>query len=254
MSRRDEVLVSTHWVAEHADDPAYRLVEVDEDAAAYAGGHIRNALAWHWKDDLHDELRREFLDADALLALLGVGSAPAGGAEGLFSAWRTFFERLAAKQVVALVFEDLHWADSGTLDFIDHVLEWSRNVPILIITLARPELLENRPDWGAGRRNFLALDVEPLPEAAMRELLAGLVPGLPESALIELRVEGRILDLGGLLRHTVGALQMHGHVAGVVGCGKRVVERRARQVRQHRRILRHGRPDVHHDEIVTQGT
>jgi thiosulfate/3-mercaptopyruvate sulfurtransferase len=71
MSRRDEVLVSTHWVAEHADDPAYRLVEVDEDTAAYAGGHIRGALAWHWKDDLHDELRREFLDANALLALLG---------------------------------------------------------------------------------------------------------------------------------------------------------------------------------------
>ena len=119
----------------------------------------------------------------ALMALLGVGSAPAGGAESLFSAWRTFFERLAAEQVVALVFEDLHWADQGTLDFIDHVLEWSRNVPILIITLARPDLLESRPGWGAGRRNFLALDVEPLPEAAMRELLAGLIPGLPEGAV-----------------------------------------------------------------------
>ena len=67
----------------------------------------------------------------------------------------------------------------GPLDFIDHVLEWSRGVPILIITLARPELLERRPDWGAGRRNFLALDLEPLTETAMRELLTGLVPGLP---------------------------------------------------------------------------
>ena len=76
MSRRDEVLVSTDWVARHADDPAYRLVEVDEDTAAYAGGHIRTAIAWHWKDDLHEELRREFVGHDALTALLrrsGVG-------------------------------------------------------------------------------------------------------------------------------------------------------------------------------------
>ena len=76
MSRRDEVLVSTDWVAEHADDPAYRLVEVDEDTAAYAGGHIRNAIAWHWKDDLHEPLRREFLDQPSLSELLarsGVG-------------------------------------------------------------------------------------------------------------------------------------------------------------------------------------
>ena len=76
MSRRDEVLVSTDWVADHADDPAYRLVEVDEDTTAYAGGHIRNAVAWHWKDDLHEELRREFLGQEALAELLarsGVG-------------------------------------------------------------------------------------------------------------------------------------------------------------------------------------
>jgi thiosulfate/3-mercaptopyruvate sulfurtransferase len=76
MSRRDEVLVSTDWVAEHADDPAYRLVEVDEDTEAYAGGHIAGAIAWHWKDDLHAAPRRDFLDQEALTELLarsGVG-------------------------------------------------------------------------------------------------------------------------------------------------------------------------------------
>ena len=115
----------------------------------------------------------------ALLALLGAGEPPPGGRDELFRAWRTFFERLSATGIVGLLFEDLHWADAGLLDFIDHLLEWSRGVPILIITLARPELLERRPGWGAGRRNFLALGLEPLPESAMRELLAGLVPGLP---------------------------------------------------------------------------
>ena len=100
--------------------------------------------------------------------------------EQLFGAWRTFFERLAATAPVVMVFEDFHFADPGLLDFVDHLLEWSRNVPIYVVTLARPELLERRPDWGAGKRNFTSLYLEPLPEPAMRELLAGLVPGLPE--------------------------------------------------------------------------
>jgi class 3 adenylate cyclase/predicted ATPase len=128
----------------------------------------------------------------ALGALLGVADGPAGGAQELFGAWRLYFERMAEQYLVTMVFEDLHWADPGTLDFIDHLLEWSRNVPILIVTLARPELLEIRPDWGAGRRNFLALDLEPLAQGPMRELLKGLVPDLSESAVrsIVARAEG----------------------------------------------------------------
>ena len=118
----------------------------------------------------------------SLLFLLGIGAAPAGGREELFAAWRTFFERIAATDPTVLVFEDLHWADNGLLDFIDHLLDWSKNFPILVVTLARPELLDRRPGWGAGRRNFIALSLEPLTEPAMRQLLAGLVPGLPEAA------------------------------------------------------------------------
>ena len=100
----------------------------------------------------------------------------------LFGAWRTFFERLAATGPVVMVFEDFHHADSGLMDFIDQLLEWSRSVPILILTLARPELLERRPDWGAGKRSFTSIHLEPLPIEAMRELLGGLVPGLPTAA------------------------------------------------------------------------
>jgi len=93
---------------------------------------------------------------------------------------------------VVLVFEDLHWADVGTFDFIDHLLEWSRSIPLYIVTLARPELLDRRPGWEAGRRNFTSLYLEALPEDAMRALLAGLVPGLPESAAraVVARAEG----------------------------------------------------------------
>ena len=90
---------------------------------------------------------------------------PPGGTEQLFAAWRTFFERMAPQDPVVMVFEDLHWADSGTLDFIDHLLDWARNAPIFVVTLARPELLERRPDWGAGKRQFTSLFLEPLSEA-----------------------------------------------------------------------------------------
>ena len=126
-----------------------------------------------------EESERRWIES-ALLTLLGVETGV--GSEQLFGAWRTFFERLAAIDPVILVFEDLHWADAGTLDFIDHLLEWSRAIPLYIVTLARPELLDRRPDWGAGRRNFTSLYLEPLSEPAMRGLLAGLVPGLPEAA------------------------------------------------------------------------
>ncbi|HET9522086.1 MAG TPA: adenylate/guanylate cyclase domain-containing protein [Candidatus Limnocylindrales bacterium] len=161
------------------------LLETDDDTTT------RDKVTRMVAEHVPDEAERRRIEP-ALNALLGVGEAPPGGAAELFGAWRTFFERLADQSPVTMLFEDLHWADAGLLDFIDHVLEWSRNVPILIITLARPELLDRRPDWGAGRRNFLALDLEPLNETQMRELLAGLVPGLPEATVRSIvgRAEG----------------------------------------------------------------
>ena len=161
------------------------LLETDDPVTTRT--RIGEMLAQHVPDE---EERRRI--EPALLALLGAGDTPVGGPAELFSAWRTFFERVASKGVVVMLFEDLQWADPGTLDFIEHVLEWTRNVPILIVTLARPELLEQRPGWGAGKRAFLALDLQALDDASMRELLGGLVVGLPEAAVrsIVARAEG----------------------------------------------------------------
>jgi class 3 adenylate cyclase/predicted negative regulator of RcsB-dependent stress response len=151
------------------------LAETDDEEATRAG--ITAMLAEH----VPDEDERRWIEP-AMLTLLGIGDQQ-GGSEEHFAAWRTFFERMAETAPVALVIEDLHWADSGLLDFIDHVLEWTRDRPIYIVTLARPELLEKRPTWGAGKRQFTSIFLEPLPEDAMRDLLTGLVPGLPERAL-----------------------------------------------------------------------
>ncbi len=119
----------------------------------------------------------------ALLTLLGLDPAPAGGRDVLFAAWRIFFERIAEQATTVMLFEDLQWADTGLLDFIEHLLEWSRNVPLIVVTLARPELLDRRPDWGSATRNLTKLALEPLTDLAMRRLLDGFVPGLPEAAI-----------------------------------------------------------------------
>jgi class 3 adenylate cyclase/tetratricopeptide (TPR) repeat protein len=150
----------------------------EDDDAATTRERIASTLA-EYVDDPAERRQIE----PALLSLLGVGEPPAGGRAELFTAWRTFFERIALRGTTVLVFEDLQWADAGLVEFIDHLLEWSIGYPILVITLARPDLLERRPDWGAGRRNFVALALGPLSDEAMRELLAGLVPGLPASTV-----------------------------------------------------------------------
>ena len=150
----------------------------EDDDAATTRERIAATLA-EFVDDAAERRRLE----PALLSLLGIGEPPAGGRAELFTAWRTFFERIALQGTTVLVFEDLQWADAGLVEFIDHLLEWSIGYPILVITLARPDLLERRPDWGAGRRNFVALALGPLSDEAMRELLAGLVPGLPATTV-----------------------------------------------------------------------
>ena len=114
----------------------------------------------------------------ALLGLDTVGWSVSETGE-LYAAWRALFERIAEQGPVVLVFEDLQWADDGIVGFIGHLLEWSRNQPILIVTLARPEFLDVRPTWGAGLRSFASLHLEPLPEGAIADMLAGVVPGLP---------------------------------------------------------------------------
>ena len=83
-----------------------------------------------------------------LAHLVGLEERVAADPRDLYAAWRFFFERLAAQHLTVLVFEDLQWADSGLLDFIEYLLEWSRNSPILVVTLARPELAERRAGMG----------------------------------------------------------------------------------------------------------
>jgi class 3 adenylate cyclase/tetratricopeptide (TPR) repeat protein len=181
-------------------------------------------------EKLQATLSEHVLDADerrfverGLAQLLGVGEGEAERQE-LFAAWRLFFERLADSNPTVLVFEDLQWADASLLDFVEYLLEWSRSHPLYVITLARPELLEKRPTWGAGLRSFTSIYLEPLSEEAMGKLLAGLVPGMPDGLKAQIleRAEGvplyavetvrMLLDRGLLARdgtayHVVGEVE-----------------------------------------------
>jgi len=127
-----------------------------------------------------------------LAGLLGLDEMPTGQREELFAAWRTFFERIADRGPVILVFKDLHWADAGLLEFIEHVLAFSKTHPIYVLAMTRPDLFERHPGWGSGVRNATTIALEPLADASMRELLRGLVPGLPDEAAAPIiaRAEG----------------------------------------------------------------
>jgi hypothetical protein len=151
-----------------------QLVETDDHAKT------RERIAAMVNEVMPNHPNRAWVEK-SMLQLLGIE----GGVSSteLFGAWRAFFEALSAQGTVVLVFQDVHWADHGTLDFIDHLIEWSREFPIFILSLARPEILEERPDWGSARRSFTSVYLEPLGEAAIRELLLGLVPDLPDATV-----------------------------------------------------------------------
>jgi class 3 adenylate cyclase/tetratricopeptide (TPR) repeat protein len=111
--------------------------------------------------------------------------------EDLFASWTAFFEKVATgRACVTLMFEDVQHADSGLLDFIDHLLETAR-FPLFVITLSRPELNEVRPTFGTGRRST-PIYLEPLGGKAMGDLVDGLVDGLPAAArdALTTRAEG----------------------------------------------------------------
>jgi class 3 adenylate cyclase/tetratricopeptide (TPR) repeat protein len=132
-----------------------------------------------------------------LRPLLGLASATSRETrDEAFSAWRRYIESRAERAPLVLVFEDLHWADEGLLDFIEHVADWSRDAPLLLLCTARPDLQERRAGWG-GHGNAMTITLSPLTGDETAELLSLLlsqstVPdGLREELLT--RAEGNPL-------------------------------------------------------------
>ena len=122
---------------------------------------------------------REWLRA-RLAPLLGIADADAVKAERaeLFAAWRRFVEAMAAPDPLVLVVEDLHWADPAMLEFLEHLVERSADLPLLIVATARPELLERHPAWGEANPAATRIPLGPLTDLGAARLVAALVgPG-----------------------------------------------------------------------------
>jgi class 3 adenylate cyclase/tetratricopeptide (TPR) repeat protein len=149
-----------------------------------------------------------------LAAVLGEGEAPGDRAE-LDAAVRAFFEAVSDQGTSVLVFEDLHWADSSLIDFVEDLTDWWRDRPILIVTMARPDLLELKPSWGAGRQGVVSITLGPMSSEDMLTLVHGAVPGIPRAsaeAIVE-RAAGIPLYAVELLR----GLLAQGQLAGEAG-------------------------------------
>jgi class 3 adenylate cyclase/predicted ATPase len=159
----------------------------EEEPAESALVKLRACLELH----VPDSEERGWLEP-RLAHLLGLGEHGAADRQDLFSAWRLFFERVAAQGACVLVFEDLQWAEPGLLDFVEHLLEWSRNHALFVLALARPEISDRRVALASSSRNTTTLSLEPLAPAAMEDLLNGFAPGLPAELRDEIlaRAEG----------------------------------------------------------------
>jgi class 3 adenylate cyclase/tetratricopeptide (TPR) repeat protein len=130
-----------------------------------------------------------------LRPLIGVAEDGAGAdrRSEAFAAWRRFVEALADERPTVLVFEDLHWADDGLLDFLDGLVDWATDVPLLVVATARPELLSRRPHWGGGKPNAITLSLAPLSEAETAELVHAVL----ERAVLPADLQHAVLSRAG---------------------------------------------------------
>jgi class 3 adenylate cyclase/tetratricopeptide (TPR) repeat protein len=110
--------------------------------------------------------------------------------DAFFSALRSGIEAMARHRPLVLAFEDIHWADDGMLDVIEHLAQWVR-APLMLLCLARDELLERRASWGGGRRNATQLFIEPLTPQDTQALVSSLLPSEdhPAHELVPVLVE-----------------------------------------------------------------
>src|SRR5437773_2758206 len=171
-------------------------------------GQVRDAIStWLRSIGIEDP------DRDARLLAATIGEAGPEGVDNelLFAAWRSALEATARHHPLVIVFEDLHWSSDSLLDLAEFVMQPRGDAAVLMIVLARPELLDRRPNWGGGRLNHLAIALEPLASNDIANLVRHLLdtdqPDLVE--LVSKRSEGNPFYASELVRSYLehGSLQ-----------------------------------------------
>ena len=176
-----------------------QLVGIGEDVSP---GDLRAAtVAWLTENHVEDPSRTAAL----LAATVGAGDAEGADPSQLFSAWRTLLETSAARAPLVIVFEDLHWSSDSLLDLVEQVLQPRPDVPMLMVVLTRPELLDRRPAWSGGRRNQVVLALEPLDDGSVAELVRNLLESADSEVVdaVVARAEGNPFYAGELVRALV---------------------------------------------------
>jgi class 3 adenylate cyclase/tetratricopeptide (TPR) repeat protein len=156
----------------------------ETDSAPVAHEKLGRSLASILPADLAGEV------ASQLAVMVGLGTEAGVPDRGvLFFSARRFVEALAAKAPIALIFEDVHWADPSLLDLVEFLAGRVRNAPVLFLALARPELLDRRPEWGSRLTSSVRLDLEALSDREGQELVRRLLPGINQSDVVDRLVE-----------------------------------------------------------------
>jgi predicted ATPase/class 3 adenylate cyclase len=194
------------------------LVQVLRGAAGLSGEETAEATEKALLA-LMDALPDQVAVVDRVLPLLGLGGAP-GGSEETFWAVRSVLEHLASQGPLVVTVDDIHWAEPTLLDLLERLRDEARDVPLLIVCQARPELLEQRPGWGGGALNATTFLLEPITGQDTAALLTGLLgPGVPDRvvAVIEGWAGGNPLFVEEVAAHLVehGVLRP-GHGAWIV--------------------------------------
>jgi class 3 adenylate cyclase/tetratricopeptide (TPR) repeat protein len=176
----------TYWALGEMVKAQAGILESDtpEEAAAKLALAVDEAAA--------DQSERDWLNS-SLAPLVGAGAAAAGEREESFTAWRRFIEGIASERPLVLVFEDLHWADDALVAFVAHLVDWSTDVPLLVLCSARPELYERHPGWGGGKRNSNTISLSPLGADDTARLLAALL----QKAVLPAETQRTLLERAG---------------------------------------------------------
>jgi class 3 adenylate cyclase/tetratricopeptide (TPR) repeat protein len=164
---------------------------LETDSAEVAETKVVETVA----DLLPDSAEARWVESQLrpLVGLTAEGDSGGDRRDEAFAAWRRFFEALAERRPLVLVFEDLHWADDNLLDFVDYLVEWATDSPLLVIGTARPELLERRAGWGGGKPNAATVSLSPLSEEEIARLLASLL----EQAVMPAETQAPLLARAG---------------------------------------------------------
>ena len=176
-----------------------RALPYGEGVTYWPLAEMVKAAAGITDDDPMETAKQKLIECcgdEAIAELLGLASGVMEAVEGERGApeiaWaaREFADELADVQPLIMVFEDIHWAEEPLLELIDHLAQWVRERALLILCLARPELLDVRPGWGGGRVRSTAIELEPLG----REDSEALADALLEEHRVTGKVRARLLD------------------------------------------------------------